>query len=84
MDLLRRIRNVLTKTSLDYRPSDLENRQLRQTIIEYFKLEEHDIQEQIPIPINKVIDPIFEGCRRFVKAYYHAHNNRMEPTRKST
>ena len=81
MELLRRIRNVLTKTSLDYRPNDAENRRLRETVIRHFDLGEHDIQEQIPLPIDKVIDPIFEGCRKYIDAYDEAHNNRMEPTR---
>ena len=81
MDVLRRIRNVLTKTSLDYRPDDAENRRLREAVIRHFDLGERDIQEQIPIPINKVVDPIFEGCRKYILAFENAHNNRMEPTR---
>ena len=84
MELLRRIRNVLTKTSLDYRPGDAKNRRLRETVVQRFELEEHDIQEQIPIPINKVVEPLFDRCKEYIRAYDHAHNNRIEPTRDVT
>ena len=77
MDILRRIRNALTKTPLDYRPDTGENRRLRDAIIQHFALGEHDIQEQIPIPINKVIDPIFGACRQYIRAFAEAHNTQM-------
>ena len=84
MDILRRIRNALTKTPLDYQPEVGENLKLRDAVVQHFALGEHDIQEQIPIPINKVIDPIFEACRNYIRAFEQAHNNRMEPTRDVT
>jgi hypothetical protein len=70
----------LTKTPLDYRPESGENRKLRDTLIQHFDLGEIDIQGQIPVPINKVIEPIFDACRKYIRAYAKAHNMQMEPT----
>jgi len=80
MDLLRRMRNAFTKTPLNYQPNDPKNRRLREALIEHFKLEGPDIQEEIPVPINKVLEPIFTACRDYVVARGNAHNDRMEPT----
>lgn len=81
MDLLRRLRNTLTKTPLNYRPHDPDNVKLREVVIERFNLKDEDAQEEIPLPINKVIEPLIEGCRRYIVAWTEAHNQRMEPTR---
>ncbi len=68
MDILRRIRNALTKTPVDYQPESDQNRELREAVIRHFALKEHDIQEHIPLPIDAVIEPIFEACRTHIRA----------------
>ncbi len=75
VDLMRRMRNAFTKTSLGYRPHNQENIDLRQKIINHFRLEnEEPIGEEIPTPIDKVIEPIFKGCRDYIAAKCAGHN----------
>jgi hypothetical protein len=67
VDLLRRMRNVFTKTTLNYQPDDDDNIRLRKELIDYFKLKEEKFSTgEIPTPVDKVIRPIFEGCRRYI------------------
>jgi hypothetical protein len=72
MDLIRRMRNVFTKTSLDYKPTDADNKRLREEIIKHFKLKESDFHEKnipykIPTPIDTVILPLFTICCEYIK-----------------
>lgn len=68
VDLMRRMRNVFTKTILNYRPEDSDNVKLRKELIDYFNLDEDQLPGgEIPTPIDKVIRPIFEGCRKYIK-----------------
>ncbi len=70
MDFLRRMRHAFTKTPLNYRPDDKKNVRLRKEILEYFNRPEEDFPEgEIPAPIDTVVLPIFEGCRRYVTAH---------------
>jgi hypothetical protein len=69
VDLMRRMRNAFTKTSLGYRPHDQENIDLRQEVINHFHLEnEEPTGEEIPTSINTVVQPIFKGCRDYIAA----------------
>lgn len=81
MDLLRRLRNVFTKTPLNYQPDDPENVRLRHAVIGHFNLQDADVQDEIPIPINRVIEPLIAGCKQYIAAWTDGHNNRMEPAR---
>ena len=69
VDLMRRMRNALTKTGLNYRPEDPDNIRLRGEIIEHFELEK-DLyrQGEIPTPIDTVVEPIFKSCREYIQA----------------
>ena len=68
VDLMRRMRNVFTKTILNYRPEDAANVKLRRELIDHFKLDEDQLPGgEIPTPIDKVIRPIFEGCRKYIR-----------------
>jgi hypothetical protein len=79
MDLLRRMRNAFTKTPLNYRPNDKENMRLRKEVIRCFGLKEQNFpEEQIPTPIDTVVEPIFKACREYIAAYTAAHNKRIE------
>ena len=66
------VRNVITKTNLNYEPSeDSRNNELRSEIISYYKLEPDDYKEgEIPTPVDKVILAMFEGCRKYLRAKY--------------
>jgi len=68
VDIMRRMRNVFTKTQLDYKPNDKENIRLREEVIYHFNLS-HDVcsADEIPTPVDKVVQPIFEGCRKYVR-----------------
>ena len=67
VDLMRRLRNVFTKTKLNYQPNDPRNIRLRQELIKHFDVREDELPNgEIPTPINQVIMHIFEGCRKYV------------------
>ena len=75
VDLMRRMRNAFSKTPLNYRPEDPDNIRLRDELIEHFKLIKNNFPEnEIPTPIDKVIEPIFKGCREYIDASYRKHN----------
>ena len=53
VDLMRRMRNVFTKTRLGYRPNSPNNQKLREEVVKHFQLDENDChEEEIPTPIN--------------------------------
>jgi hypothetical protein len=73
VDLMRRMRNVFTKTKLNYKPDDPENVRLRNELTDNFKLMGNQFPEgEIPTPVDKVIRPIFEGCRKYIRGKKHA------------
>ena len=81
MDLLRRLRDAFTKTPLNYRPSEPRNVRLREEIIKHFALPAVDVfQDEIPTPIDNVLELIFTRCREYASAYAAAHNNAVQRT----
>jgi hypothetical protein len=65
------IRNVITKTRLNYEPETEDNVKLVKELVAYYGLDSGDSEErEIPTPVNKVIRPIFEGCKEYLKAKY--------------
>jgi hypothetical protein len=82
VDLMRRMRNAFTKTPLSYRPEERDNIRLREEVIEHFSLNRENFpEEEIPSPIDTVLEPIFKRCREYITAKRVAQNKRMEPTR---
>lgn len=72
VDLLRRMRNVFTKTRLNYQPNNPKNVRLRQVILDHFRLHANQFPEsEISTPVDKVIRSIFEGCRKYAKGKKH-------------
>ena len=68
MEILRRMRNAFTKTSLNYLPDEKRNIKLREEVIRHFNLGEEDILHgEIPTPIDKVVMKIFNGCRKYIQ-----------------
>lgn len=67
------IRNVVTKTRLNYEPETEDNIKLREKLIAFYNLEPNEYSEgQISTPVDKVIQPMFEGCRRYLRAKYRS------------
>ena len=72
LDLLRRLRDVFAHTSGKYNPHNKDQRKLVQKLICHFKLSNKDPQS-FPLDIDKVIYPLFEGCKKYVEVK-HATN----------
>ena len=68
------IRNVITKTNLNYEPSDdSRSNELISELVSYYKLKSDDYKEgEIPTPVDKVILAMFEGCRKYLRAKYNS------------
>jgi hypothetical protein len=62
------IRNVITKTKLNYEPDEESgNSKLRDEIIDFYRLNPAEYEEgEIPTPTNTVIQPMFVGCKNYV------------------
>lgn len=74
IDILRRLRNWFAHTSGDYDPRDSEQRKTYERIINHFNLDPKSYPEAdnlFPIPINQVLAPLVEGCKRYVVAGYN-------------
>ena len=81
VDLTRRMRDIFTKSRLNYQPDDGKNIKLRDAVIEHFGLKKEDFPEgEIPTPIDAVVVKLFNGCREYIKAKYAAHNTSLKPT----
>lgn len=73
IDVLRRMRNAFTKTPLNYRPNDKDNKRLRENVIKHFDLKEKNLPEgEILTPIHTVVKPIFKACREYIIALYRS------------
>ena len=66
VDLLRRLRHVIAHNSGRYNPEDKEDRKLLTKIISHFNLDNAN-RKAFPLAINTVLDPLFEGCKRYVQ-----------------
>ena len=64
LDLLRRLRNHFAHTDGRLNNIDKDQNELANEIIAYFNLDKNTY-DHIPITINKVIKPIFDGCRKY-------------------
>lgn len=65
------IRNVITKTRLNYEPDtdSKRNIELIKELISSYKLELADYENgEIPTPVGKVVMPIFDGCIEYLRA----------------
>jgi hypothetical protein len=66
------IRNVITKTKLNYEPETEDNTKLRKELISYYGLKPEDFKEGIPTSVGQVVEKIFEGCKIYLRAKYKA------------
>ena len=65
LDLLRRLRNLFAHTDGKFNKDDNDQIFLVKEIKSYFGLIENSF-DHIPISIDKVIEPIFEGCKEYI------------------
>ena len=66
LDLLRRLRNHFAHTEGNYNPTDEEQINLVDEIVSHFGLIKNKF-DHFPISIDQVIEPIFNGCKTYVK-----------------
>lgn len=72
IDILRRLRNEFAHTSGWYDSSDPDKKRLRERIITHFSLRAENHPEEhrkFPIPIDKVLLPLTQGCEKYVEAW---------------
>lgn len=76
IDLLRRLRNAIGHGAGKYNAKDKDDRKLYKRLREYYKLdvEGADLDDEackadaFPLPIDRVLLPMTEGCRKYVEA----------------
>ena len=66
LDIARRLRQVFAHKSGKFNPDDCRERTLMEEIIRHFRVASH-APERFPLDIRMVIDPIFEGCMRYIR-----------------
>jgi len=67
LDILRRLRNKFSHTDGKLSMEDQEQIKLVDEIKNHFGLIESSF-DHYPIPIDEVIEPIFNGCKLYVKS----------------
>ena len=67
LDILRRLRQIFSHKSGKYDPNNNKEKELVQKIISHFNMSisNHD---DFPLNIDEVIDPIFIGCKKYVRS----------------
>lgn len=65
LDILRRLRNAFGHTSA-YNPHDGEKAKLFKRIVKHFNLSDPK-PDELPIPIDQVIEPIYIAIKKYVK-----------------
>jgi hypothetical protein len=71
VDILRRLRNRFGHGAGRYDPCDSEHKKLYERIVAHFKLTQDLDSERegvYPIPIDQVLIPLAEGCKRYVQS----------------
>ena len=78
VDILRRLRNEFAHTEGWYNPTGPEQRRLQNRLIEHFSLEPEnhpEASDKFRIPIDEVLVPLTEGCKRYVQALFNCEHN---------
>jgi hypothetical protein len=68
LDILRRLRNVLVHTPGRYDSTNPDERKLYQRIVSKFAIEAEspETARDFPVPIDKLLIPLAEGCKRYI------------------
>jgi len=69
VDILRRLRQVIAHTSGRYNSKSSDDRKLYERIVNHFSVdaEPAKVASQFPLPIDSVLFPLAEGCKRYIK-----------------
>lgn len=76
VDLVRRLRNKFAHSSGRYNSKSNDDKKLMNSLTSYLKLKiDVDNVQEIPVSIDSVIDPLFDGCKRYVEDKYNLNKN---------
>jgi hypothetical protein len=67
VDILRGLRNIFAHSTGKYNPFSEKQRQLVDRMIVHYGLTLKDHLHEIPLDIDAVIDPLFNGCKTYVQ-----------------
>ena len=73
VSILRELRNAFAHSSGKYDSTDSDKRKLYNRVIKHFSLDPKQYPEddgKFPIPIDKVLVPLAEGCKKYVRAVH--------------
>ena len=73
VDLVRRLRNQFAHSSGKYDPNDPEEKKLYERIVTFFKVslaKDSSEATEFPLPIDVVLEPITEGCKKYIQNYF--------------
>jgi hypothetical protein len=77
VDIVRRLRNQFGHGPGNYDPTDPEKKKLFDRIRTYFNLSNEEISRsegKFPLPINQVLVPLAEGCKRYAAEVERTEN----------
>ena len=71
VNIVRRLRNVLTHTSGRYNTSDAEERRLYETMVTHYRVEGADsaTATEFPLSIDAVLVPMARGCQEYAQTW---------------
>jgi hypothetical protein len=78
MQILKDLRNVLAHTSGRYDPKKSSHRKLYERMVKEFSLktESSTAASAFPVHINDFLEPLTDGCKRYVQAFARCVANR--------
>jgi len=72
VDILRRLRHEITHAGGHYNPTDHRSKKLYTRIVTHFRLDHRtfhaDSEERFPLPIDTVVMPLADACKKYVEA----------------
>jgi len=76
LDLVRRLRGGFVHGSGKYKRNKPEHDKLFNELNQYFSLNlDANAYDDFPISIHTVIDPLFEGCKRYIRDKYSVNED---------
>ena len=71
VDIVRRLRNIFGHSSGNYDPKESEQKKLFYRIQNHFNLSKDEMSKlkgKFPLPIDQILRPLAEGCKRYAVA----------------
>jgi hypothetical protein len=66
LDLVRRLRNYFAHSSGEFNPEKEEHQETMEKLVSHLNLDVNDLKD-FPLDIDKVLEPLFVGCKKYVK-----------------